>query len=139
MQSQTQKNLSYEQALLLTEKAVARAKELGINISVALVCRGGYLVAFQRMDKAKIFSIDLAIKKAYTAAITQVDTHNWEEWAKTRSLFGIESDNRLVLFSGGIKIVEGNEVIGGIGVSGGTPEQDRICSEAAVNALSEKR
>ncbi|KJS86623.1 MAG: hypothetical protein JM58_06635 [Peptococcaceae bacterium BICA1-8] len=135
MQSQTLKSVSSEQAQLLAREAIVKAKQLDINISVAIVCGGGHLVFFQRMDKAKIFSIDLAMKKAYTAAITQVDTHNWEDWAKSRSLFGIESDTRLVLFSGGLKVMESNTVIGGIGVSGGAPEQDRLCCEAAINAL----
>lgn len=135
MQSKTYKTLSGVQAQLLAKGAIAKANHLGINISVAIVCNAGHLIHFHRMDKAKIFSIDLAMKKAYTAAITQVDTHNWEEWAKTRSLFGIESDNRLALFSGGLKVVEGDQVIGGIGVSGGTPEQDKNCCEAAIAQL----
>ncbi|MGI6225227.1 MAG: GlcG/HbpS family heme-binding protein [Peptococcales bacterium] len=133
--AKTYKTLSRVQAQFLVQKAILKAEELGINISVAVVCNAGNLISFQRMDKAKIFSIDLAMKKAYTAAITQVDTHNWENWAKTRSLFGIESDNRLALFSGGLKVVDGDFVIGGIGVSGGTPEQDRLCCEAAINTL----
>lgn len=135
MQTKTYKTLSSEQSQLLVREAIAKANQLEINISVAVVCSVGNLVSFQRMDKAKIFSVDLSIKKAYTAAITQVDTHDWENWAKKRSLFGIESDNRLALFSGGLKVVAGDAVIGGIGVSGGTPEQDRLCCEAAITKL----
>ncbi|MFZ7101271.1 MAG: GlcG/HbpS family heme-binding protein [Peptococcaceae bacterium] len=135
MQGQIFKSLSNRQAEVLVQGALVKARQLGINISVAVVCSGGHLLHFQRMDKAKIFSIDLAVKKAYTAAITQVDTHKWEEWAKSRDLFGIESDSRLILFAGGLKVTEDNDVIGGIGVSGGTPEQDRSCCQAGITAL----
>lgn len=129
------KTLSSGSAQLLVNKAIEKAKELSINISVGVVDNAGNLLAFYRMDNAKIFSIELSLKKAFTSAITQINTHEWEQWAKQRSLYGIESDSRLVLFAGGIKIDIDNHIVGGIGISGGTPEQDRQCCEYAVECL----
>jgi uncharacterized protein GlcG (DUF336 family) len=130
-------------AARMTEAAVVRATELGALVSAAVVDDGGHLVHFQRMDRAEIAGPTLAVDKAYTAVAHRIATADLTALAAPNgSLAGLQGNGggRYVVFGGGLpcwsdELPEGGGgavVIGGIGVSGGTTEQDVACAEAAL-------
>jgi len=120
--------------------AVVKAEELGIAINVAVVDSGGNLAAFLRMPHAFLHSIDIAKDKAYTSAGFRFPTSAWKDIFNTEKMLakGMPPRKRLVVFGGGIPIEVNGMNLGGIGVSGGTEEEDIICAEAGVSALTIK-
>jgi uncharacterized protein GlcG (DUF336 family) len=108
-------------------------------MDIAVVDDGGNLLAFCRMDNARITSIDIAINKAFTAAGTRRGTHEYALSASPQGgpVFGIHVSNqgRFMIFGGGLPIIVDGQVIGAVGVSSGTVEQDRIVAQAGVDAL----
>ena len=124
-------------AAAATQAAVAKAEALGIRINVAVTDASGTLMAFLRMPGAFLHSIDIAIDKAYTAASFGFPTSQWGAALANDELLraGLNARPRLVLFGGGLPVVEGGERIGGIGVSGGSAEQDEVCAAAGLAAL----
>lgn len=115
--------------------AEVKAASLGIAYNIAVVDAGGHLVAFLRQDGALIGSIDLAIDKAVTARIFDKPTSLLAELAQSgKPLFGIQESNsgKVVIFGGGIPIVLSGKVIGAVGASAGTVDQDVAVAEAAV-------
>lgn len=117
--------------------AVEHARSLGIAINVAVVDGSGTLMAFLRMNGAFLHSIDIAIDKAYTAASFGFPTSKWGGVIGDDELLriGLNQRKRLVLFGGGLPLCEHDRRIGGIGVSGGSAEQDEACARAALVAL----
>lgn len=118
--------------------SVAHASSLGIRINVAVADVGGNLVAFLRMPGAFLHSIDIAIDKAYTAASFGLPTSQWHAALQQHSEAvreGIVRRTRFVGFGGGLPIMENGERIGGIGVSGGSEEQDEACAQAGLAAI----
>lgn len=128
--------LTLGQAQRCGEAARRRAAELGVPMVVAVVDGAGHLVLLERMEGALLVSIDLAVKKAYTAVALRLDTASLGARAGPGfPLYGIQdTDSRLVVFGGGIPLWAGGRVVGGVGVSGGSVEQDVVCAEAAVAA-----
>jgi uncharacterized protein GlcG (DUF336 family) len=119
--------------------AEAKAASLGIPYNIAIVDAGGHLVAFMRQDDALIGSIDLAIDKAATARFFDKTTSELATLAQSgKPLFGIQESNsgKVVIFGGGIPIVSKGRIIGAVGTSAGTVEQDIEVAEAAVAALT---
>ena len=119
------------------QAAIAHAETLGIRINVAVTDSSGTLAAFLRMPNAFLHSIDIAIDKAYTAASFGFPTSKWGGAIGDDELLriGLNQRKRLVLFGGGMPIVADGQRIGGIGVSGGSAEQDEACARAGLNAL----
>lgn len=119
------------------QAAIAHAEALGIRINVAVTDASGTLAAFLRMPNAFLHSIDIAIDKAYTAASFGFPTSQWGGVIGDDELLriGLNRRERLVLFGGGLPITDGEHRIGGIGVSGGSAEQDEACARAGLNAL----
>ena len=119
------------------QAAIAHAESLGIRINVAVTDASGTLAAFLRMPNAFLHSIDIAVDKAYTAASFGFPTSQWPEvLAGDEALrLGLPLRPRLVVFGGGLPIVEGEQRIGGIGVSGGSAEQDEACARAGLKAI----
>ena len=118
--------------------AVVRAASLGIRINVAVVDAGGNLAAFLRMPGAFLHSIDIAVDKAYTAASFGLPTSQWHAALQQHSAAvreGIVRRPRFVAFGGGLPIMENGQRIGGIGVSGGSEEQDEACAQAGLAAI----
>ena len=118
--------------------AVQAAADMGIRINVAVVDAGGNLAAFLRMPGAFLHSIDLAIDKAYTSASFGLPTSQWPAVLEQHSAAvreGIVRRPRFVGFGGGLPIVEAGQCIGGIGVSGGSEEQDEACAKAGLAAI----
>ena len=119
--------------------AEIKADSLGIAYNIAIVDAGGHLVAFVRQDGALIGSIDLAIDKAVTARFFEKTTAELATLAQSgRPLFGIQESNagKVVIFGGGIPIVSGGNIVGAVGTSAGTVEQDIEVAEAAIKALA---
>jgi uncharacterized protein GlcG (DUF336 family) len=122
--------------LMAGERAAAKT---GLAYNIAIVDAGGHLVAFVRQDGALIGSIDLAIGKAVTARLFDTPTAQLAALAQPRKpLFGIQQSNHgeIVIFGGGLPVRIGGEVVGAVGASAGTVEQDVAVAQAAVSALS---
>lgn len=118
--------------------AADEAQRLGVGVNVAVVDRGGLLTAFVRMPGAPLHSIDIAIDKAYTAASFGLPTGRWTEAFQSHSdavRQGLMQRPRFVAFGGGLPIVEQGACVGGIGVSGGSEQQDERCAQAALRVL----
>ena len=119
--------------------AVRTAAAMGVRVNVALVDAGGVLAAFLRMPGAPLHSVEIAIDKAYTAASFGLPTARWHDELKTHSAAvreGIVRAHASVAFGGGQPIVEGGELIGAIGVSGGSEEQDDAIARAGRAVLN---
>lgn len=130
--------LSLSDARQLIAAAVAKAEEIEIPYNLAVVDAGGNLIAFVRMDGAWLGSIDIAIHKAFTARAFDMATEDLGEMAQSgKPLFGIHATNhdRVVIFGGGAPVKRGDRVIGAVGASGGTVDQDVEVVEAAIRAL----
>lgn len=115
------------------ESARAEAKKIGARMCIAVVDSGANLKAFYRMDDAWVGSIDIAIKKAKTAVFFGMPTGQIGQLSQPgKSLYGIEHSNEgLITFPGGLPIVDDEGVmIGAIGVSGSTVEQDEAVAKA---------
>lgn len=111
----------------MLEAALEAARSLGIPYNVAVVDAGGHLMAFVRQDDARIAGIELAIDKATTALCVQAATADLAAAAQPGAeLYGIQQSNqgKTVIFGGGVPITRDGHVIGAIGVSAGTVEQD---------------
>jgi len=107
---------------------------------IAVVDASGNLVAEQRMDHALLVSIDIALNKAYTAVAVKIPTHELAPLSQPgQPLFGIHNADggRIIIFGGGFPLKHGNEIIGGIGVSGGSVEEDIQCATAALERFNE--
>jgi uncharacterized protein GlcG (DUF336 family) len=128
--------LSLDDALVLIEGAAARAANIGVPLCISIVDESGHQIAFQRMDGAKILSVRLSDDKAFTAAVSRRGTHEYNELSVPGSLvFGIHtsSQGRFSIVGGGYPVaLDDGTVAGGIGCSGGTPEQDMDCARAGI-------
>ena len=131
-------SLTFSEAQRILAVGLAKAEEIGQPMNIAVVDAGGNLVSHVRMDGAWLGSIDISINKAFTARAFDMPTRDLGgESQSGGSLFGINTtnDGRIVIFAGGIPLREGDEVVGAIGVSGGTVDQDQEVAEAGVRAL----
>lgn len=125
-------------AARMTQAALDRAPGLGALVSAAVVDAGGHLVHFQRMDRAEIAGPTLAVDKAFTAVAHRIETVRLGPLtAPGGPLWGLQANGggRYVVFAGGLPCWEGGVVVGGVGVSGGTAEQDADCARAALSVF----
>ncbi|WP_448384635.1 GlcG/HbpS family heme-binding protein [Desulfosoma sp.] len=130
--------LTLDGALRMIEAAKQKAREIGTPMVIAVVDEGGNLVALERMDGALLVSVNIAWNKAYTAVALKMPTEDLSGLAQPgRPLFGIENADggRIVIFGGGIPVLHQGHVIGGVGVSGGSVEQDVMCAQAGIKAF----
>lgn len=131
----TIKRLSIEEAQILIEGAAAKAREMGVPQCIAVTDESGHLIKFDRMDGGKVSSVSIAIDKAFTGAVARRGTHVYNELCVPgKPTFGIHVTNngRFSVIGGGLPVHVGGDIVGGIGVSSGTAEQDLICAEAAL-------
>ncbi len=115
--------------------AERKATEIGQPMNIAVADAGGNLVAHVRMDGAWIGSIDISIKKAFTSRAFDIATKDLAKHSQSGGqFFGIHASNdgRIMIFAGGIPLKRGDRVIGAIGVSGGSGEQDHAVAEAGA-------
>merc|ERR1719270_958282 len=127
------KNVTSETALRLIKAAEQKSKELNVKMNIAVVDTGANLVGFLRMDDAWLGSVDIAIKKAKTATFFQMNPEIIGSLSQPGgALYNIEHSNSgLITFPGGLPLTLGGIIIGGIGVSGSTVENDKEVAEAA--------
>lgn len=132
----TSLGITLAQAQRVLQAALAKADEIGHPMNVAVVDAGAHLVAFGRQDGSLLGSIDIAIRKASSAVLLQMPTATLAEAAAPGApLFGIEVTNGgMVIFGGGIPIHDGDRIVGAVGVSAGSVEQDVEVAEAGVAA-----
>lgn len=127
--------IDLELAQTMIEAAQGVAASDGIAVSIAVVDAGGNLIAFARMDGAEIAGPVLAVDKAYTAVAHRVATGELTALvAPQGELAGMYAAHggRYIAFPGGLPCWDEDRVVGGIGVSGGTADQDRRCAESAL-------
>src|SRR5213596_1288580 len=108
--------------------AEKKAQEIGQPMNIAVADAGGNLVAHVRMDGAWMGSVDISIKKAWTARAFDIQTKALAELSQSGDqFFGIHASNdgKVMIFAGGIPLKRGNEVVGAVGVSGGLGKQDQ--------------
>jgi uncharacterized protein GlcG (DUF336 family) len=118
--------------------AEKKAQEIKQPMNVAVVDEGGNLVSHVRMDGAWIGSIDISINKAFTSRAFDITTKDLGTNSQPGDqFFGIHVSNhgRIMIFAGGIPLKRGGKVVGAIGVSGGTGEQDQTVAEAGAAAF----
>jgi uncharacterized protein GlcG (DUF336 family) len=130
--------ITLEDAQRIISAAEYKAQQMGQPMNIAVMDAGRNLVAFHRMDGAWVASIDIAIDKAFTSAGRGLTTREIGEMAQPgQPLFGINTTNggRIVIFAGGIPLMRDGELLGAIGVSGGTPDEDHEVAEAGFAAF----
>jgi glc operon protein GlcG len=118
---------------------LGRAERIGIDVCVAVSDRAGALLAFARMDGAPVMSGQLAQDKAYTVAMFKgLPTHQWFDLIRDEPplLHGIVKTDRLIVFGGGVPVLVDGDLVGAVGVSGGSAEQDREVAEAGAATLA---
>lgn len=116
----------------LAEAAQTAAQIIGIKIVVTVVNEGANLVLLQAMDDSYIASIKAAQDKAYTAVALKMPTHTALEESRGGALDGLTNGNGILLLGGGFPLENENKIYGGIGVSGGSKEQDTLIAAAAA-------
>lgn len=134
----TIKRLDIAEAHSIIADARAKADAIGVPMCIAITDEGGNLIAFERMDGGKVSSITIAIDKSYTASAAKKATHEYGAASQPGSpAYGINSaiGGRLMVVGGGLPITFEGEVVGGIGVSSGTPAQDTEVAQAGVDSF----
>lgn len=129
------KNFTLEKVSAMAARGVQKAEEIGVPMVIAFVDEGGNLQLLHRMEDALLASIDVAAGKAYTACALKMPTDVLAGLAQPgQPLFGIEATNegKIVIFGGGHPLVADDRVVGGIGVSGGSVEEDMQVMRAAL-------
>ena len=131
-------DITLEQAEAAVKAAKQKAQALNLKMNIAVVDAGANLTAFARMDGAWLGSVDISVRKAKTARYFDMPTGELGKLSQPGGpLFNIEHSNGgLITFPGGIPILSGSEVIGAIGVSGSTVEDDHTVAQAGVDALA---
>jgi uncharacterized protein GlcG (DUF336 family) len=130
--------VTLEDARKVIAAAERKAVELGQPMNIAVADGGGNLVAHVRMDGAWIGSIDISINKAFTARAFDISTKDLGRNAQPGAqFFGIHASNggRVMIFAGGVPLSRERKVVGAIGVSGGSGEQDQAVAEAGASAF----
>ena len=130
--------ITLEDARRVMAAAEKKAEEINCPMDIAVVDAGGNLKAHVRMDGAFIGSITISINKAYTAIAFQGETKDLVEMTQPgQPIFGLSDAHRgnLVIFPGGIPLVRDGEIVGAIGVSTGTVDQDQEVAEAGAAAF----
>lgn len=123
----------------LIEAAEQKSKELGLAMVISVVDEGGNLIACHRMDDAWLLSVEISQHKAWTSVAVKLPTAALADLTVPGAeLWGLNTTNegRIVLFGGGIPLMEDGKVIGAVGVSGSTVPNDVLVAEAAVQAFN---
>ena len=138
MNSISKKSILMEAATVVAQAAIEKAKELNIGISVCVVDSSAIEIVCLRMNNSFLPSMDIAKDKAYTSGGFGFPTMQWKDILEGNAQLqaGIAARPHVVTFGGGLPIMEGEEMIGAIGVSGGSEEEDILCAQAGVDAIS---
>ncbi|MDO5516328.1 MAG: heme-binding protein [Clostridium sp.] len=130
------KKLTLKEAESLIKNCENKAEELGIPVVITVLDNGGNLIAEHRMDDALLISISASFNKAYTSLALKMPTSEVYKLVQPgMPFYGLESiiPGKMCVFAGGLPIMHNNVCIGGIGVSGGTTEQDDLIVNSAFS------
>jgi uncharacterized protein GlcG (DUF336 family) len=130
--------VTLQEARKIIGAAEKKAAEIRQPMNIAVVDEGGNLVSHVRMDGAWIGSIDIAINKAFTSRAFDISTQDLAQHSQSGGqFFGIHASNhgRVMVFAGGIPLKRDGKIVGAIGVSGGSGEQDHTVAEAGAKAF----
>jgi ATP:cob(I)alamin adenosyltransferase len=133
-------SMTLDAAKAVIQAAEQRAMEIGVPMVISVVDKGGHLIALHRMDGALLASVEISINKAYTSVAFRLPTSALDTLARPEGeLFGVNTlnDGRYVTFGGGVPVFYGNDVIGAIGVSGGTVQEDEKVAKAGLKIITE--
>ena len=132
--------LNLQTAKKLAEFAEEKAKEIKVPIVISIVDDGGNIILIHRMENSLLASIDLSLNKAYTAVSLKMPTDKLKDLCKPgEELYGIQhTNNRFVIFGGGIPFIYKGKVVGAIGISGGSVEEDICVCEYALKKVMTK-
>ena len=128
--------LDLTDARVLIAGAAAHADTIGVPMCIAIVDESGQLIAFERMEGGKVTSTTIAIDKAFTAAAARKATHEYGAASQPGApAYGINSaiGGRLMVVGGGLPVIWQGEVVGGIGISSGSPAQDQSVAQAGID------
>jgi len=131
----TIKRLSIDEAQILIEGSIIKSNEIGVPMCIAVTDESGHLIRFDRMDGGKVSSISIAVDKALTGAVARRGTHVYNQLCVPgQPTFGIHVTNggHFSVIGGGLPVTVDGEIVGGVGISSGTAEQDQVVAEAAV-------
>ena len=129
-------NLSLEKARKIIRAGERKAKEMNIAAVFAVVNPEGNLIIEERMDNAILVSIDVAYKKAYTAAALKLNTEDLTALVQPGAMFyGLQSDPKYIVFGGGMLLKVDGKIVGAVGVSGGSAQEDMEIAKACVKAF----
>ncbi|MGH7960780.1 MAG: GlcG/HbpS family heme-binding protein [Candidatus Binatia bacterium] len=131
------RSITADAAQKMVAAGVAKAKEIGVAMVIAVLDESGQLKSLCRMDGAPLISTEVAQNKAYTAlfGIPSQEFYNFIK-SDPALLAGVPHIPRIAIFGGGLPIRIDATVVGGIGASGGTVEQDVICAQAGLDAIA---
>lgn len=138
---QAASTVTLSQAKALIERVEQKAAEIGINAVVAVANSGAHPIAVECMDDSFIASYDVAVQKTYTCVALKMATTELKKLAQPgQPLYGIQFTNngKIVIFGGGVPLCRGSHVIGALGVSGGTEEQDTYLAEFGKKVFEEE-
>ena len=130
-------SVSLDDAQRVIQAGIAKANEIGSPSNIAVADAGGNLLAFARMQKAWLGSIDIAINKAFTSRAFDIATKQLAGFTQPgEEFYGIQTSNhgRVMIFAGGLPLKSGNEVVGAVGVSGDASDKDEVCAVAGIRA-----
>lgn len=136
----TTETITLDDAKRILDAAEAKADDLGVAMNLSVTNNEGNLVAFRRMDGAKLVASSIARDKAYTAAAVKKPTEALQEGSEPGGdVYGLQStdDNRVVTFGGGIPLEVDGAVVGAVGCSGGDVSEDVAVAGAGVDAFEE--
>jgi uncharacterized protein GlcG (DUF336 family) len=127
--------VSIEAASALIDAALDFARRAKFEVAVAVVDQAGILRAFKRSDAVPFLAVDMAINKAWTAASLGYATHFWNDHVANPKFAPMTNLPRVMAVAGGYPLRDGGRLVGAIGISGATAEQDREAAEAALTGL----
>ena len=129
-------NLSLEKARKIIRAGEKKAKEMNLSAVFAIVNSEGNLIIEERMDNAILVSVEVAYKKAYTAAALKLNTQDLTALVQPGAMFyGLQSDPKYIVFGGGMLLKVDGKIVGAVGVSGGSAQEDMEIAKACVNAF----
>ena len=129
-------NLSLEKAKKIIRVGEKKAKEMNIAAVFAVVNPEGNLIIEERMDNAILVSVEVAYKKAYTAAALKLNTQDLTALVQPGAMFyGLQSDPKYIVFGGGMLLKVDGKIVGAVGVSGGSAQQDIEIAKTCVEAF----
>ena len=134
--SSTENNLSLEKARKIIRAGEKKAKEMNLSAVFAVVNSEGNLIIEERMDNAILVSVEVAYKKAYTSAALKLNTQDLTALVQPGAMFyGLQSDPKYIVFGGGMLLKVDGKIVGAIGVSGGSAQEDIEIAKACVEAF----